>query len=127
MVEFEEKKILYLGDCHAQIVMSWLDELQLNSIKVDVVKISHHGSQNNTSLDLLRRIECDKYLISTNGKSHGHPDLETLARIAIVNTQTQAEIHLNYDLDTIPEWFISDLNDNYPTIKLLLNSCEVEL
>lgn len=127
LVEFEEKKILYLGDCHAQIVMSWLDELQLNSIKVDVVKISHHGSQNNTSLDLLRRIECDKYLISTNGKSHGHPDLETLARIAIVNTQTQAEIHLNYDLDTIPEWFISDLNDNYPTIKLLLNSCEVEL
>lgn len=127
LVEFEEKKILYLGDCHAQIVMSWLDKLQLNSIKVDVVKISHHGSQNNTSLDLLRRIECDKYLISTNGKSYGHPDLETLARIAIVNTQTQAEIYLNYDLDTIPEWFVSDLNDNYPTIKLLLNSCEVEL
>ncbi|WP_318463182.1 MBL fold metallo-hydrolase [Photobacterium leiognathi] len=127
LVEFEEKKILYLGDTHAQVVMSWLDEQHLDSIKVDAVKIAHHGSQNNTSLDLLRRIECDKYLISTNGKSHGHPDLETLARIAIVNANTHAEIHLNYDLDTIPEWFTSDLNDNYPTINLLLNSCEVEL
>lgn len=127
LVEFEEKKILYLGDCHAQIVMSWLDEQHLDSIKVDAVKISHHGSQNNTSLDLLRRIECDKYLISTNGKSHGHPDLETLARIAIVNAQHQADIHLNYDLDIIPEWFTSNLNDNYPTINVLLNSCEVEL
>ncbi|WP_067215600.1 ComEC/Rec2 family competence protein [Marinomonas gallaica] len=125
LVECEDKKILYLGDCHAQIVMSWLDEQQLDSIKVDAVKISHHGSQNNTSLDLLRRIECDRYLISTNGKSHGHPDLETLARIAIVNTQTQTEIHLNYDVETIPEWFVSDLHENYPMIKLLLNSCEV--
>ncbi|MET1281187.1 ComEC/Rec2 family competence protein [Vibrio navarrensis] len=127
LIESGDKRILYLGDCHAEITTSWLDEQQLGKIKVDVVKISHHGSQNNTSLELLRRIECGKYLISTNGKSHGHPDLEALARIALINADRDTEILLNYELDTIPEWFMAELNENYPRIKLLMNSCEVEL
>ncbi|KOO57498.1 hypothetical protein WH43_15815 [Rheinheimera sp. KL1] len=125
LIEFEGKKILYLGDSNAQIIISWLDGLNLARIKVDAVKLAHHGSRNNTSLELLNRIECDKYLISTNGKLHGHPDLETLARIAIVNASKHTEIHFNYDLNTIPEWFKAELNDSYPMINLLFNSCEI--
>ncbi|EGQ8231946.1 hypothetical protein BBM13_11960 [Vibrio parahaemolyticus] len=127
LIEYDGKRILYLGDCHAEVVTSWLDLQELEKIKVDVVKISHHGSQNNTSLDLLRRIECNKYLISTNGKSHGHPNIETLARIALVNVSFETEILLNYELEMIPDWFINELNVSYPAIKLLMNSCEVEL
>ncbi|WP_394146882.1 MBL fold metallo-hydrolase [Shewanella atlantica] len=127
LIEHDDKRILYLGDCHAGIVNSWLDEQQLDKIKVDAVKISHHGSQNNTSLELLRRIECNEYLISTNGKPHDHPDLETLARIAIINENSDTNIHLNYNLETIPDWFSSELNHGYPRINLLMDSCEVKL
>ncbi|MDE1480273.1 MBL fold metallo-hydrolase [Xenorhabdus bovienii] len=127
LIESDGKRILYLGDCHSEVVTSWLDQQELEKIKVDVVKISHHGSQNNTSLELLRLIECNKYLISTNGKSHGHPNLETLARIALVNADFETEIFLNYELETIPDWFVTELNASYPSIKLLMNSCEVEL
>ena len=127
LIEHDGKKIIYLGDCHASVFISWLDENRIDTIKVDAVKISHHGSKNNTSLELLKRIECNKFLISTNGQSHGHPDIETLARIAFVNADSDVEIHFNYSPDTIPDWFKDELNNNYPRTKLLMNSCEVNL
>ncbi len=52
-----------------------------NKIKADYVKVSHHGSINNTSCELLDLIDCDNYIISTNGYRHKHPDRETVARI----------------------------------------------
>ena len=127
LIESNGKRLLYLSDCDAKMVTSWLDHLDLKNIKVDAVKISHHGSKNNTSLELLKRIVCNKYLISTNGKSHGHPDLEALARIAVINKSSGAEIFLNYEVDHIPDWFMADLENSYPNITLSMNSCEVVL
>ncbi|WP_219812006.1 hypothetical protein, partial [Vibrio jasicida] len=68
-----------------------------------------------------------KYLISTNGNSHGHPDLEVLARIAVVNKDSGAEIFMNYEVDHIPDWFTNELKESYPNIKLSMDSCEVDL
>ncbi|EOI7869433.1 MBL fold metallo-hydrolase [Yersinia enterocolitica] len=127
LIEKDDKKILYLGDCNSEVVTSWLDQNKIKKMKVDVVKVSHHGSKNNTSLVLLERINCSKYLISTNGHSHSHPDIETIARIAFVNSESGTEILLNYELETIPRWFVTELSEKYPLIKLIMNSCEVEL
>lgn len=127
LIESDGKRILYLGDCHADVVISWLDQNREDAIKVDAVKIAHHGSKNNTSLDLLRRIDCNKYLISTNGKSHGHPNLQTLARIALVNKDSATDIMINYEVDTIPSWFMTELTASYSNITLSMNACEVEL
>lgn len=127
LIESNNKRLLYLSDCDVGVVTSWLDDLGLTSIKVDVVKISHHGSKNNTSLELLNRIVCQKYLISTNGNSHGHPDLEVLARISIVNKDSGAEIFMNYEIEHIPSWFTNELKTSYPNIKLSMNSCEIDL
>lgn len=127
LIESSGKRLLYLSDCEAGAVTSWLDNLEIEKIQVDAVKISHHGSKNNTSLELLSRIASNKYLISTNGSSHNHPDLEVLARIAVVNEHSGAEIIINYELDHIPDWFTNELERNYSNIKLSMNSCEVYL
>ncbi len=127
LIESNSKRLLYLSDCDAGTVISWLDSLGLEQIEVDAVKISHHGSKNNTSLELLNRIVCQKYLISTNGNSHDHPDLEVLARIAIVKKHSGAEIIMNYKVDHIPVWFTSELQTSYPNIKLTMDSCEFDL
>lgn len=127
LIESGGKSILYLGDCHPETVISWLEINKIETIRVDAVKISHHGSKNNTSLEMLKRINCQKYLISTNGKSHNHPSLETIARIAVVNKDKKTEIHMNYCLDNIPGWFLNELDSEYPKIKLCRDSCEVEL
>lgn len=127
LIESNNKRLLYLSDCDAGAVLVWLNDLELEKIVVDAVKISHHGSKNNTSLELLNRIVCQKYLISTNGKIHAHPDLEVLARIAIVNKEFGAEIFMNYEVDHIPGWFMSELEKEYPKIKLSMDSFEVYL
>ena len=127
LIEHNNKRVLYLGDCHAETVISWLNNNQIDKIKVDAVKISHHGSRNNTSLELLERIDCQRYLVSTNGKSHGHPHLETLARIAVINKDAKTNIYFNYDLKNIPTWFTDELHENYKNINLCMNAYEVEL
>ncbi len=127
LIEFNGKRILYLGDCNVNTVISWLDKTKQDKIKVDVVKISHHGSKKNTNLELLKRIESTKYLISTNGALHNHPDIETLARIALVNNISETEVLINYEIEDIPTWFISELNEKYPLINLKMNCCEIDL
>ncbi len=54
-----------------------------NKLKIDFVKISHRGSQHNTSNELLDLIDCDNYIISTNGGlgQSRHPQRETIANI----------------------------------------------
>lgn len=127
LIQHNEKNILYLGDCSSRTVENWLDINGFFTIKVDAVKISHHGSKYNTSLGLLKRIDCNKFLISTNGKVHNHPDLETLARIAVVNKCGGAEIIINYDISHIPQWFINELCKSYPNVKILMDQSEVYL
>ncbi|WP_182921313.1 ComEC/Rec2 family competence protein [Pedobacter planticolens] len=78
---------LALGDSRAEVVEQSLRKLEYNDtdnkLKVDYVKISHHGSKNNTSASLLDLIESEKFIISTNGGGAAtrHPDRETIARI----------------------------------------------
>lgn len=127
ILEYKQKEILLLGDCHVETIESWLNNEGVDIIIVDAVKVSHHGSKNNTSLDILNRINCNKYLISTNGKSHNHPDLEVLARIAYVNKNRETYIYINYEIDHIPEWFLNDLRDNYSNVKILMDVGGVEL
>lgn len=98
ILEFYDKKVLFLGDAHSATIESSLKKLMelegLSKLRFDAVKISHHGSKHNTSLELLSMIKTPKYIISTNGRGKGfkHPDIETLYRIISTDYQNrQAE------------------------------------
>lgn len=99
LIEYEGMKMLFLGDSLPTDVVSALEKVGYSSekkLKVDVVKVSHHGSKENTSHELLKMITCNKFLISTDGRRHGHPDKETLARI--IYSQNCPELIFNYDI-----------------------------
>ena len=86
LIEYKQFKLLFLGDSIPSDITTALKKLGYSKnkkLKVDIVKISHHGSRNNTSDELLEIIESDKYLISTDGKKYNHPDKETLSRIIV--------------------------------------------
>ncbi len=127
LIEHGDKRALCLGDCYASTVISWLDTCNIQRLKVDAVKISHHGSKNNTSMELLDRLDCPIYMISTNGNSHGHPNLETLARIVEANKSKTTRIIINYQLENIPEWFTKEMSDKYSNVTIETNDCEIEL
>lgn len=85
-LEADGKTLLMMGDADPWIVYLKLKELgytEENPLKVDVMKVSHHGSRNNTCNELLDILDCDNYIISTNG-GYGnsyHPDRETIAKL----------------------------------------------
>ena len=99
IMEFEDKSFLFLGDAHPSTVIEGLRIFGFdkdNSLKVELMKVSHHGSMFNTSKELLEIIKTDNYLISSNARQHGLPNKRTIARIIANNPN--AEICFNYDL-----------------------------
>ncbi|HDL8360210.1 TPA: MBL fold metallo-hydrolase, partial [Yersinia enterocolitica] len=89
------KKILFLGDSDTKTILEWMDRKGYETLEVDAVKLPHHGSKHNYNKSLLERVLCKKYLISTNGKKHSHPDIETLARIVKYSKIQPVDIYIN--------------------------------
>ncbi|WP_342081615.1 hypothetical protein IGJ32_000523 [Enterococcus sp. DIV1639a] len=87
ILEYEGKRLLMLADAHPSTVTAKLKELYgEKELHFDLVKVAHHGSKANTSDDLLKQIECENYLISSNkGNRHGFPHKEALSRIVYHN------------------------------------------
>ena len=101
--------VMMLGDSYPQTVVKSLKGFgynEENKIKADYVKVSHHGSRNNISNELLDMIDCNKYIFSTNG-GHGmacHPDRETIGNIVYHgnrNCDDEIKLYFNYPQDTI--------------------------
>lgn len=100
---------LMLGDSFPCTIVNSLKNLGYgidNPLHVDFVKISHHGSCNNISNELLDMVDCDKFLISTNGGNgvSCHPDRETIANIVCHKKRDMSKpVHLyfNYPIKTI--------------------------
>ncbi len=69
---------------------------QPSPIRLDAVKLSHHGSRANVTSDLFRMVQADHYIVSTNGAIFGHPDEEAIARV-IVHGGRQPRLWFNHD------------------------------
>lgn len=85
IIRCDNFSMLALGDSFPQEIYLSLIERgysKENKLKVDYVKMPHHGSAQNISNDLLDIIDCDKYIISTNGgNGYRHPHREALANV----------------------------------------------
>lgn len=82
LFEYEAVKILLLADSHPSVVEASLRALkysEVNKLKVDYMKVAHHGSKYNTSSELLNLIECRQFIFTADGLSN--PDKVVLARI----------------------------------------------
>jgi beta-lactamase superfamily II metal-dependent hydrolase len=85
LLEYDGKRILCAADALSARIAGSLDRLPIQEerLQLDAFKLSHHGSRKSTSADLLKRVSCNKFLISTNGSYFGHPDVETIARVLV--------------------------------------------
>ncbi|QFI37038.1 MBL fold metallo-hydrolase [Moritella marina ATCC 15381] len=96
IVSYKNKNVLFLSDSLPITISNQLDR----KIKFDAVKVSHHGSKYNTSKELLSKIDCNKFIISTNGpRNYGHPHAETIVRIinsCIDNKYDECTFYFNY-------------------------------
>ncbi|HCE3378996.1 TPA: MBL fold metallo-hydrolase [Vibrio parahaemolyticus] len=121
--KYKDKSIMLLGDAHATEVVRGLKShgySKNNKIKVDYVKLSHHGSKNNTSKKMLNLIDCDSYIITTDGSRHGHPDKEVFARI-IECTDRRPHFLFNHP-HLINQVFVDDDHAEYDFVAKGINT-----
>src|SRR5262249_2793709 len=101
LAEFDEHAILLTGDAHAEVLVKSIKALQRargrenERLKLDALKLSHHGSANATTVELLALLDCQRYLVSSNGNIFYHPDREAMARV-ILNGGKRPTLYFNY-------------------------------
>lgn len=98
LLEYRDKAALLAGDAYPSVVQSAWNRLRKErgrDTKLDLLKLSHHGSSTNTSPRLLGVLKPSRLLISTDGSGYGHPHAETLAW-ALSGGSTQ-ELLFNHD------------------------------
>lgn len=92
-----DKNMLFLGDAWPSSIVESLRKLEYTEekkLKCCLVKISHHGSKGNTNNELLDLLDCDDFVITTDGSAHCLPHKLALARI--LNHSKSTKIHFNY-------------------------------
>ena len=121
LAEFDGRAVLFAGDAHAPLLASNIRRLIKargdERLKLDAFKMSHHCSARNNSHELLELLDCRRYLVSTNGSRHNHPDVKAVARVLAAN-EDNVTLIFNYRSDETGPWDDDDLREqhNYETI-----------
>lgn len=111
IVEYKDKKLLFLGDAHEKIMLDSLKKYnELNSV-FDIVKVSHHGSIKN-NFKWIKELHTKSYLISTDGQHHSHPSKEVVATILKENKEEKI-LYFNYPLEICNELNCDKLKNKY--------------
>lgn len=82
-VKYKDICILFLGDAKDSVIVNTLKNNGYSSnkkFKIDYIKLSHHGSKYNTSIEFLELVNCNHFIFSTNGTDQ-NPHIQTIARI----------------------------------------------
>lgn len=82
-MKYKDINILFLGDAKDSVIVNTLKNKDYSPTKkynVDYIKLSHHGSKYNTSCEFLEMVNCNHFIISTNGTNQ-KPHIQTIARI----------------------------------------------
>ncbi|MEJ8553535.1 MBL fold metallo-hydrolase [Tepidibacter sp. Z1-5] len=113
ILEYKDKKVLFLGDAHEDIIMENLEKYKDDgkTLRFNAVKISHHGSIKN-NFNWIENVKAKKYLISTNGEKHNHPNKEVIAKILQCNKEKKT-LYFNYPLDICNDINKNMLQENY--------------
>ena len=104
LLEIGGFKCLLTGDAHPSVIYDSLQKLGYSKVaplKIDFMKVPHHGSKHNLSNALLEIIDCQKFIFSANGINRDYlPNKETIARIICNSTRSMHKgitLLFNYD------------------------------
>jgi len=102
LLEENGRRILLLADSFPSVVQQSLEQLGYsadNRLKVDYIKLSHHGSRRNFDPRLLDIVDCNRFIILANGSTHQLPDKWTLAKILMHPLRSWESIQFYFNDD----------------------------
>jgi len=100
ILKYKDKEFLFLADANIGVINSSLNTIGYskdNPLKVEFVKLSHHGSKNNINHKFLDLVETEKYITLTNCKKFQHPDKETLSLIIMKHFRKKKNLTLFFN------------------------------
>jgi beta-lactamase superfamily II metal-dependent hydrolase len=107
IAEFNGKRVLLAADAHSEVLEAALAPLanaEGGRYRVNLLKVSHHGSKANTSKALPELIDCTRFAVSTNGDRHDHPDPQTIARFLMADKDREKIFYFNYRQPRTETW-----------------------
>lgn len=110
-LEVGSQKVLFTGDAHTDVLIEALDAYLAvgKKLKIQALKVPHHGSRGNMSPALLDRLDCRHFLISTDGKHFGHPDAPTIEQIRAAGGKP--ELWFNYASPQTVPWLDPEIGE----------------
>jgi beta-lactamase superfamily II metal-dependent hydrolase len=92
------KRMLLTGDARGDHILRGLRDagvLTSATAHFDVLKVPHHGSDRNVTVDFFRQLPADHYVVSGNGK-HENPEIETLRMLSEARGAAPYTVHFTY-------------------------------
>jgi len=107
ILEYDNKRVLFAADAQAPVLTKALnryaERVREMRPRIDLVKLSHHGSNANLSTAMLALIDCQRFLISTNGDNFAHPDDSAIAKV-ITTSSGGVTFFCNYRTARTAPW-----------------------
>lgn len=104
LVEAGKKRMLLTGDARGDKILAGLELAKLLKPKatmhVDILKVPHHGSDNNMETIFFKRVTADHYVFSGDGE-HGNPERKTLEMLLAARGDADYTVHLTYPVAEI--------------------------
>jgi hypothetical protein len=115
LVTYEKKSILLTGDARGDDILQGLEMegmMRERRFHVDVLKLPHHGSNNNVRPDFFEQVTADHYVASGDQIAFPNPRRETFEWIREARRKVMPDrrydVWLTYDLPDITRLFSPD-------------------
>lgn len=114
LLEHGDRRVLLTGDALPEELAPAMATLAAargeERLRLDALKLSHHGGKKNTSRELVEAVACERFLLSTDGSYYDHPDPESVARVLTYRdprrprSRPMAELIFNYESEETRVW-----------------------
>lgn len=127
LLEHEGKKVLLPGDCTPQELFDALHNYNSRNgtpLKLDLMKLPHHGSTRNFTKSIADEIVCSNFVILTKvNKKYLFPNKETIAKLISYRSQKDetVNVYFNYQ-DALDVFGITEKEQTDNNIKLAICS-----
>lgn len=114
ILEHDGKRVLLTGDAYGPDLVDALKTIDpAGPVPFDLVKLPHHGSEKNVTVDLVEKIRTPRWLISTDGTRFKHPDPVAIARLIHLSRDDNPELLFNVRSEFNHWWDRDDWRDQF--------------
>lgn len=113
MFSYDGKRVLCGADAYPSRLLRSMQGLEgQGPFAFDAVKLPHHGSASNVSIEFIEAMACPRYIFSSNGKRFKHPSRPAVARV--IRHGKQPLLVFNYRSEFTEVWDNTLLQAGHP-------------